>query len=277
MKRGWKPTLLTPTGHPIVDEGTLSKIDTPEAKQLLNYLLVQKRLAQSKSWLEAVNGDGRVHGKVITIGAVTGRMSHSSPNMAQVPAVRSPFGVECRSMWEVDKGNALVGADLSGIELRCFAHYLNDADYTNEIVYGDVHTRNQHLFQVPTRDMAKTVLYAGLYGASPSKLASIIGGSKKDGAKLKAGFEQIPGYKVLLEKVGRASSKGWLPGLDGRRLLVRSQHSALNLLLQGAGAVIFKQWLVVLKDYSDIQWQDPAVLAGTERPRGRPAPEVYPG
>jgi DNA polymerase I-like protein with 3'-5' exonuclease and polymerase domains len=142
----------------------------------------------------------------------------------------------------------LVGADLSGIELRCFAHYLNDPGYTNEIVYGDVHTRNQHLFGCPTRDMAKTILYAGLYSAGPSRLADIIGGKAKDGQKLRDSFNQIPGYTKLVDKIGRLSGKGWLPGLDGRRLIVRSQHSALNLLLQGAGAIVFKKWLVLVSD-----------------------------
>jgi len=124
---GWKPKKFTETKQPIVDEETLSTVKgIPEVNEIMEYLLVQKRLAQVKSWYEALGSDGRVHGSVITIGAVTGRMSHSKPNMAQIPAVRSPYGMECREMWEVERGSVLVGADLSGIELRCFAHYLND-------------------------------------------------------------------------------------------------------------------------------------------------------
>ena len=249
QKLGWKPDKFTPTGHPIVDEDVLEKVDIPAAKQLQEYLLVQKRLAQAKSWFDAVEDDGRVHGGVLTIGANTGRMAHNKPNMAQIPAVRNPYGKICRSIWTVDKGNVLVGADLSGIELRCFAHYLNDEGYINEIVNGDVHTRNQHLFGVATRDLAKTVLYAGLYGASPTKLAAIVGGNSGDGVRLREGFNKIPGYTSLVTKVDRLSSKGWLPGLDGRRLVVRSQHAALNLLLQGAGAIIFKQWLLTMQQY----------------------------
>ena len=122
IKRGWNPKQHTEKGNVIIDEGTLSKIDIPEVKLLQEYLLVQKRLAQAKSWMEAVGDDDRVHGSVITIGAVTGRMTHSSPNMAQIPAARSPYGEICRSIWTADKGHMLVGADLSGIELRCFAH-----------------------------------------------------------------------------------------------------------------------------------------------------------
>ena len=176
MELGWKPTKLTPTGQPIVDETTLQDIKFSEGQIIAEYLMLQKRVSQIESWLEAVGKDGRVHGKVITNGAVSGRATHSSPNMAQIPATRSVYGKECRSCWTVEEGNVLVGTDLSGIELRCFAHYLNDPEYSNEVVNGDVHTRNQNAFGVATRGLAKTVLYATLYGASPGKVGTIIGG-----------------------------------------------------------------------------------------------------
>lgn len=215
------------------------------ATLIRDYLMLQKRVAQIESWLEAVKEDGRVHGKVITNGAVTGRMTHSSPNMGQIPNTSSVYGKECRECWSVEEGNVLVGVDLSGIELRCFAHYLNDEDYTNEVVNGDVHTRNQKAFGVPTRNDAKTVLYATLYGASPAKVGSIIGGSSSQGKKIIDSFERnVPAYAKLKQKVAKFAQKGWLPGLDGRRLNIRSEHSALNTLLQSAGAIIAKKWLV---------------------------------
>lgn len=215
------------------------------ATLIRDYLLLQKRISQIKSWFDAVGDDGRVHGKVITNGAVTGRMTHSGPNLGQVPAVRTPYGAECRSCWTVEDGNVLVGVDLSGIELRCFAHYLNDPDYINEVVNGDVHTRNQKAFGVATRDLAKVVLYSTLYGASAAKVGSIIGSTEKEGRKIIASFERnVPAYSKLKQKVERLAAKGWLPGLDGRRLNIRSQHSALNTLLQSAGAIIAKQWVV---------------------------------
>jgi DNA polymerase I-like protein with 3'-5' exonuclease and polymerase domains len=169
--------------------------------------------------------------------------------MAQVPAVRAPFGKEMRSCWIVDKGNVLVGTDLSGIELRCFAHYLNDKDYTNEVVYGDVHTRNQQAFGCDTRDQAKTILYATLYGASSAKVGTIIGGKESDGKRIIDNFcRSVPAYATLKSKVERIAGKGSLPGLDGRSLQVRSTHSALNTLLQSAGAIIAKQWLIEARD-----------------------------
>lgn len=245
VELGWKPKQFTETGQAMVDENILSKINIPEAKMIAEYLMLQKRVAQIESWIKAVEDDGRVHGKVITNGAVTGRMTHSSPNMGQVPNTSSVFGKECRECWSVEEGNVLVGVDLSGIELRCFAHYLNDEDYTNEVVNGDVHTRNQKAFGVPTRNDAKTVLYATLYGASPAKVGSIIGGTSSQGKKIIDSFERnVPAYAKLKQKVSKFAQKGWLPGLDGRRLNIRSKHSALNTLLQSAGAIIAKKWLV---------------------------------
>jgi DNA polymerase I-like protein with 3'-5' exonuclease and polymerase domains len=145
----------------------------------------------------------------------------------------------------VESGNVLVGVDLSGIELRCFAHYLNDKDYINETVYGDVHTRNQQAFGVETRDLAKTVLYATLYGASATKVGKVIGDTPKRGAEIISNFcKAVPAYERLKAKVERMSEKGTLPGLGGYQLKVRSSHSSLNTLLQSAGAIISKQWLV---------------------------------
>ncbi len=246
MELGWKPKDFTEKGQAIVDESVLSKVtNIPEAQMIAEYLMLQKRVAQIESWLEAVGKDGRVHGKVITNGAVSGRATHSSPNMAQIPATRSEYGKECRSCWVVDEGNVLVGTDLSGIELRCFAHYLNDTEYSNEVINGDVHTRNQKAFGVATRDLAKTVLYATLYGASPGKVGTIIGGSERQGKQIIDNFQRnVPAYATLKKKVSKFASKGWIPGLDGRRLQIRSEHSALNTLLQSAGAIIAKQWIV---------------------------------
>jgi DNA polymerase I-like protein with 3'-5' exonuclease and polymerase domains len=211
-------------------------------------MMLQKRIAQITSWLDAVGKDGRVHGRVITNGAVTGRMTHMSPNMAQVPNSGSPYGHECRDLWTVEKGYKLVGIDASGLELRMLAHYMNDDAYTHEVVSGDIHTANQTAAGLQTRNQAKTFIYAFLYGAGSAKIGQIVGGSAKEGQKLIDSFLQnTPKLKRLREKVARIyAQKGWLPGLDGRKLLVRAEHSALNTLLQGAGAIVMKQAVVIL-------------------------------
>ena len=246
---------VTEKGNPIVDEAVLDTIDLPEARSISEYLMLQKRYAQVHSWLEHVQEDGRVHGRVISNGAVTGRMTHQSPNMAQVPASHSPYGHECRSCWTVPEGKKLVGFDASGLELRMLAHYMNDKEFTNVLLTEDIHTRNQLAAGLETRPQAKTFIYAFLYGAGDAKIGTIVGGSAKDGADLKRRFlSNTPALESLRERVTRASGRGYLTGLDGRRLRVRSEHAALNTLLQAAGAIVMKQALVILDDYAK-QWK----------------------
>jgi DNA polymerase I-like protein with 3'-5' exonuclease and polymerase domains len=254
IEKGWKPTKHTEKGAVIVDESVLDGVDIPEAKRIAEYLLIQKRVAQVESWLEFVSDERRVHGKVITNGAVTGRMTHHSPNMAQVPSSSSPWGHECRDCWTVDEGKVLVGADASSLELRMLAHYMKDESYAKEIVEGDIHTKNQLAAGLETRAQAKTFIYALLYGAGPAKIGKIVGGSAKDGQELISTFlRNTPALKSLREKIERLSEQGTLPGLDGRKLQVRSAHAALNTLLQSAGAIVMKQGLVILS--SKIQQQ----------------------
>lgn len=248
---GWKPQKFTPTGQAIVDETTLKKIThIKEAQLIADFLLYQKRLAQVHSWIDAVNEeDGRVHGSVISTGAITGRMAHRNPNMAQVPAVYSPYGKECRSCWTVPKGYKLVGIDASGLELRLLAHYMADEEYVNEIINGDIHTANQQFAGLKSRDEAKTFIYALIYGAGDEKIGSIIKGNRADGKRLRERFlSGLPTLRTLKERVDRASEKGYLKGLDGRKILLRHKHAALNTLLQGGGAIAMKKALVILED-----------------------------
>ena len=249
IEKGWKPEKFTEKGSVIVDETTLEGLDFPEAKAIAEYLMLQKRIAQIESWMEHTQPDGRVHGKVITNGAVTGRMTHHSPNMAQVPNSGAIYGPECRNLWTVEKGCKLVGIDASGLELRMLAHYMNDNEYTNEVISGDIHTANQKAAGLETRNQAKTFIYAFLYGAGAAKIGKIVGGSSKEGQKLINNFlRNTPKLERLRERVSEAFTKrGVLLGLDGRKLLVRSEHSALNTLLQGAGAIAMKKALVLLQ------------------------------
>ena len=249
-------TQKTPSGKPVVDEKTLKENShVPEAGKVLEYLTLQKRYAQVHSWLDAVEEDGRVHGRVISNGAVTGRMTHQSPNMAQVPASHSPYGHECRSCWTVPEGKKLVGFDASGLELRMLAHYMNDEEFTNVLLREDIHTRNQLAAGLETRPQAKTFIYAFLYGAGDAKIGTIVGGTARDGRTLKQRFlRNTPALESLRERITRAAGRGYLTGLDGRRLRVRSEHAALNTLLQAAGAIVMKKALVILDDYAK-QWK----------------------
>ena len=247
MSLGWKPRKHTEKGSVIVDEKVLQTVRIPQAKPILRYLLLQKRVAQVKSWVENVSERGRVHCQVRTNGAITGRMTHSKPNLAQVPRVGTEYGEECRSVWIVEDGNVLLGADASGLELRMLAHYMDDSTYTKEILSGDIHTANMKAAGLTDRDQAKTFIYAFLYGAGPAKIGAIVGGREREGKRLINSFlKNTPALQKLKDKVSRLAEKEWLPGLDGRRLIVRSQHAALNTLLQGAGAIVMKQALIML-------------------------------
>ena len=245
--KGWEPKQMTDKGNVIINEAVLSKIDMPEAKMFNRYFLLQKRTGLIKSWIKACEEDNRVRGKVMTLRTITGRMAHAVPNMAQVPAIYSPYGRECRGLWTVDDVSKyrLVGVDASGLELRCLAHYMNDPEYTNIVLTGDVHTANQHAAGLQTRDQAKTFIYAFLYGAGAAKIGKVVGGGPKKGQQLITKFlNNMPALKVLRDQVTRWSSNGTVPALDGRLLHIRSEHAALNTLLQGAGAIVCKQWLV---------------------------------
>lgn len=271
IELGWNPSKYTEKGNIVVDEAVIDDILrgnpsdalTEFSKLVKDYLLLQKLIAQITSWLEAVGSDGRVHGKVITNGAITGRATHSSPNLGQVPNTSSMYGKECRECWTVGDNNVQVGVDLSGIELRCLSHYMQDPEWQNELLKGDVHWKNTQAFGlVPmgtekqdikehkdARNLSKTLTYSVLYGAGPAKVGSTVGGGSREGKKLIDNFmKNTPALKRLVKKLSKFIDKGFVPGLDGRKIWIRSEHAALNSLLQSAGAIIAKQWLVCMTD-----------------------------
>jgi len=252
---GWEPEVFTDKGQPKVDEAVLVGVtDIPQAQLISEYLTVQKRIALVSSWIEAVDSDtGRVHGYVNSNGAVTGRMTHSKPNVAQVPSSQSPYGVESRSCWIAAEGYSLVGMDASGLELRMLAHYMEDAAYIDQILHGDIHTANMHAAGLTDRLQAKTFIYAFLYGAGDAKIGSIVGEGAAAGSKLKDAFlENTPALAVLREKVEKEARRGSIVGLDGRRIAIRSSHAALNSLLQSAGAIVMKKALTLLDEYAKL-------------------------
>jgi DNA polymerase-1 len=295
--RGWKPKEFTADGRPKVDETVLSSLPYPEAQELVEYLTVVKRLGQlaegKEAWTKAVQADGRIHGGVNANGAVTGRMTHFGPNVAQVPTVKSLYGDECRALFCVPDGYLLTGCDAEGLELRMLGHFLaryDDGAFARSVVEGkkedgtDAHSINMRLAGLNSRDAAKTLIYAFMYGAGDHKLGSIYvddmtedqrvkfntaypGGDARDaalsrlGKKLRAKFlAGLPALKQLVEDVKEAATRGYLKGLDGRRLHVRSAHSALNTLLQSGGALVMKQALVML----DTDLQEFGLIPGVD-------------
>ena len=257
-KYGWQPEEMTPDGRPRVDESVLESLDYPEAKFLAKYLTCIKRLGQladgDNAWLK-LHKNGRIHGRVNTNGAVTGRCTHSFPNMAQVPTDPA-----YRSLFIANSGMVLVGADASGLELRCLAHFLgkyDNGDYARKVIATDIHWENAKAFGLApqqqqdkanpshkaARNQAKGGIYALIYGAADTKLGLVLGGDPKKGKKSRANFyAAVPDFQKLKDDVEKTvASKGHLKGIDGRVLPIRSPHAALNTLLQSAGAVIMKK------------------------------------
>ena len=265
MNKGWKPELYTPDGKPKVDESVLSTLPYPEAKILAEHFLVQKRIGQlaegANAWLK-LELNGKIYGQVITNGANTGRCTHQRPNVAQTPSSAVPYGKECRSLFTVPDGFSLVGADASGLELRCLAHYIGAFDeghFTKQLLHGDIHTYNQKQIGLSTRDLAKRVIYGCIYGIGDTRLGSVVGKNTQEGKRIKQKlFEGLPALKQLRDNVIiSVRNKKYLLGLDKRKLIPRSEHSSLNLLIQSCGALILKRATVILhnklkeKNYND--------------------------
>ena len=248
---GWKPTEFTPKGSPKVSEANLATLpDTaPEpAKKLSEWKMLETRWKTVESWLNALGNDGRVHGKVFSLGAVTGRLTHADPNMANIVAVYKPYGQQSRECWTVPNNDyRICGMDAQGLELRMLAHYMKDDAYAEEVVNGDPHTVTMQALDIDDRALAKTFIYAFLYGASPSKLGSILNLSQSQGGVIRQRFlNNMPSLQNLLARVEQVADRGYIRGIAGRRLYVRSSHAALNTLLQGGGAILCKQWSICM-------------------------------
>lgn len=256
-KYGWEPRHHTGDGHAVINEVILASLtEYPEAQKLAEMFMLQKRIGQlaegRQAWMKRVDSDGRIRHHIVSNGCISGRASHRSPNLAQVPAARLPFGQECRELFTVPEGWVLLGSDLAGLELRCLAHYLNDPDFTAQILDGDIHTYNARAFGVD-RPTAKTVVYSMMYGAGDTLVGKVAGGDAKLGKKLKANYaREVPAFATLQRGISRAfKRRGYLKGLDGRRLIIRggSEHKCLSQLLQSAGAILCKKWVALIDQH----------------------------
>lgn len=262
--RGWVPKQdqWTKGGDPKIDDEILGTLKYPEAPQLARFYMLTKLLGQlaegDRAWIK-LERNGRIHGSVNPNGAVTGRCTHAAPNVAQVPSSRKPYGKECRGLFKASPGMVLVGADAEGLELRGLAHFMalwDKGAYAKTVVEGkkedgsDAHSVNQGVAGLPTREHAKTFIYALIYGAQDLKLGSIVGKGRKAGTQMRSKtMKGLPALGKLSEAVAdRVALNGYLVGLDGRKLNVRSKHSALNTLLQSAGALVMKLATVLLYD-----------------------------
>jgi len=253
---GWKPTQFTATGKPEINEKVLSSLKYPIAKVLAEHFLVQKRisqLAEGEQSLIKSTSNGKIYGKVIENGAITGRTSHHSPNLAQVPSKDSLYGSEFRKLFIAPTNMVMCGVDFSSLELRVLSHYLYSFDsgaFQKELLEADIHTANQIALGLSSRSLAKTFIYAYIYGAGNKRIAEIIGTSDDEAKRIREKFEEIlPSLKLLnLSARNKFRNVGYINGLDGRKLICRAEYSTLNTLIQSAGALLVKQGTIILND-----------------------------
>lgn len=265
-KYNWSPKEFTENGQPKIDDEVLNSLVYPEAKALAEYFLIEKRIGQlaegDNGWLK-LERNGRIHGRYNPNGTVTGRATHQTPNIAQVPGVKKGregvlkglsggYGYECRSLFYAPEGMTIVGADMSGLELRCLAHYMaytDKGEYAKVVTEGDVHTTNMEAAGLTTRDHAKRFIYAFLYGASAAKIAEVLGCNRREAQEVMERFSKgLPALAKLKTQVAEAAKKGHILAIDGRKVPIRSPHAALNSLLQSTGSVLCKAWLLGVND-----------------------------
>lgn len=305
----WEPNDFTETGQPSVNDDVLRGLvgRVPMANELAEIFYLAKRLGQiatgKESWLGHTEEDGAIHHRLNVGGTISGRCSHSSPNIAQVPKVsavpafnkdgsfntkaftedgvalpwaipsynkegkvkgailtgrQGRHGHDCRRLFYVPKGWRLVGCDLSGIELRCLANLTAPHDggfLINQILEGDIHEVNRQAAGLDSRDKAKTFIYALVYGAGFAKIGSIVDPLASHEEQVLIGkrlvdqfYAKLPGLGIVVKLIKKQAKRGWVEGIDGRRLLVRAMHAALNLRLQSDGAMIAKKWMLLSDD-----------------------------
>jgi len=272
QKYGWVPTVKTEKGNPSLSEAVLESLPYDEAEWIMDFLHAQKRVGMTQSYLDTVGADGIIHGEVNTNGAITGRMTHSNPNLAQVPKIvkdkvrgilkgrEGNWGYDFRDLFEPTRpGWSMVGWDASSLELRMLANRLapyDGGEYIKLVTEGDVHTHNQMMCGCKTRDQAKTVIYATIYGAGDEKLAKTLGVSVAEARRIKIMLKtNVKGFAAFEKEVRdeMQATGGYIRGIDGRMLHVRSDHLILNTALQSDGAVVMKNALVHCNQLEQIQ------------------------
>ena len=248
---GWIPKQMTTTGKPVIDEVILTEIASEISTMFARCLTVTKMLGLllngTNAWLRLSTTSNRIHHHC-SVATSTHRCAHRKPNLAQTPSEH-----EFRKLFTASPGQVMVGADLSGIELRMLAHYLGkfSSDFGDTLLNGDIHQVNADKVGV-TRRAIKTITYAWCYGAGDEKIGHSFdpqlssAKAKKRGKEIRAAFvAAIPGMSQLLDSIDIAAKRGWVKSIDGRKIILDSPHKALNYLLQSGAGTIAKRWLLI--------------------------------
>lgn len=269
LEYGWK-----------INEANLSTLPSsaPEpARSLAKRILLESRRRTLAEWLGLVQDDARIHGRFYGIGAWTHRMAHQQPNTANIPnefdtqGKKKLLGKELRSLWMAPKKRLLVGVDAEGIQLRVFAHYIDDPEFTEALVKGrkddktDPHSLNQRILGsvCKSRAAAKRFIYALLLGAGNWKLSQILECSETECKEaLNRLLKRYEGWQRLKDiSIPKDALRGYFIGLDGRKVWIpgtsqgERKHLAMSGYLQNGEAVIMKlatlKWLDWIKNETD--------------------------
>lgn len=297
---GWVPDAYTKTGQPKITEDSVHAFleDHPDEQavgELIRWMSYNGRANMISNWLDALGKDGRIHGNIWVAGSL--RFRHDKPNTANVPRVRRNkktkeillgedgfYTYEARSCWVVSdpKKRRLVGADAKGLEFRMLAHEVDNEDFTKQVCDGDVHDFMMKAYELDDRDNGKTVTYAIIYGGQDPKIGSIVGGTAKDGKRIRSNaYKNLPGLEEVVKRATDEFYLGRIELVDGSRTICPSKHSALNYKLQGGGARVMALGAIILDakvrrlkldaykvgDIHD-EWQWDCAIEDVERLRG---------
>jgi len=252
LDNGWIPTQFTPRGEPKVTEDSIHTIKGDLGKEILHYYSLRSRHSVLKGWIELAElNDNRVYVESFNIGTPTFRQRHSK--IVNVPSSNSYFGKEMRELFVADQDKVMVGCDSSGNQIRALGHYLNNKDVNEHILNGDIHQRTADIVGVP-RNVAKSILYATIFGAGMAKLGKMVLGydDVEKGRDVKNKLYTVyPGLKELTKRLNNffhtteyKNGIGFVPALDGRKIYAESSFKLLNYLLQAFEAITVKTAVV---------------------------------
>jgi DNA polymerase I-like protein with 3'-5' exonuclease and polymerase domains len=252
LDSGWKPTQFTPKGEPKITEDSIHTIQGDLGKEILHYYSLRSRHSVLKGWIElAEENNGRVYVEAFNVGTPTFRQRHSK--IVNVPNVNSFFGKEMRELFTADDGKIMVGCDSSGNQIRALCHYLNNKDINDHVLNGDIHQRTADIVGV-SRQLAKSLLYATIFGAGFAKLGKMVNGFEdlEKGKEIKNKlYVAFPGLKELNNRLNKffyttqnKDGMGFIPALDGRKIYAESSFKLLNYLLQAYEAITVKSAVV---------------------------------
>jgi DNA polymerase-1 len=263
-KLGYKGGKKGKSGQYSTDVSVLERLaaeGAPIAKLVLEWRQLSKLKSTYTDALQAaINPDtGRVHTSYSLVGAQTGRLSSTDPNLQNIP-VRTPIGRQIREAFVPEPGNVLLAADYSQIELRLAAHMAGVDSLKEAFAHGeDIHARTAtEMFGEVTRDTrarAKTINFAILYGISRWGLAARLEVPPEEAqAMIDTYFQRFPGIqRYILETLESVRAKGysetlfgrktWFPRINSKNQAERqgSERAAINAPIQGTSADIIKR------------------------------------